>query len=159
MKFKQIHVLGILFVFLLSGCATTAGMNDVNIDVVDEEETWYDGEKSFDQDTAFIDDAQGAAQRTPYRPITGCAPSRLERNDIAMVTLGGGPNGIRSYPDTHPSDNIIYRAQPGELMRIIGGPECSYGWLLWQVEVYGNNVVGWTPESNGDEFWLERHLK
>lgn len=90
--------------------------------------------------------------RTIYYPFRDCAPSRLFVGDYVMVSLGGGPNGIRSEPDVHPN-NIFYRAQEGEGMKILSGPKCSWGWLIWEVET-DTGYRGWTPESDGKEFWL-----
>lgn len=92
-------------------------------------------------------------ERQPYFPINNCSHSRLFVGDRAIVAWGDGPNGIRTEPDTHPSDNIIYRAPPGEGLWIIDGPICNYGWILWKVRT-DTNYVGWTPESAGSEFWL-----
>jgi hypothetical protein len=93
-------------------------------------------------------------KRQPYYPLKNCAASRLYVGDRAFVSLGGGSNGIRTEPDTKPSDNIIGRAPSGEGMWIIGGPECNYGWILWKVDT-DSGLVGWTPETkDGKEFWL-----
>jgi hypothetical protein len=67
--------------------------------------------------------------------------------------MEGGRNAIRSEPDTQPSNNIIASAYPGDELKIIGGPECNYGYILWKVRM-DNGVTGWTPESDGREFWL-----
>ena len=93
------------------------------------------------------------AERTPHSALRGCAASRLYVGDRAFVSFGGRWNAIRSSPDTHPSDNIIYRAQEGEAMQIIGGPLCNYGFLLWEVYT-DTGYLGWTPETDGNEFWL-----
>ncbi len=92
-------------------------------------------------------------ERQSYYPMKDCAASRLYIGDRAYVSWIGGSNGIRSEPDTHPSDNIIYRAPPGEGMKIIGGTECNYGWILWEV-VTDTGQRGWTPESDGKDMWL-----
>ena len=93
-------------------------------------------------------------KRQPYYPLSDCAASRLFVGDRAFVSLGGGSNGIRSEPDTHPSDNIIGRAPSGEGMLILDGPVCNYGWILWKVKT-DSGLVGWTPETkDGKEFWL-----
>ena len=87
-----------------------------------------------------------------YYPLEDCVASRLHVGDRAMVSLLGGPNGIRYSPDLA-IDTIIYSAQPGELMDIVGGPWCSNGWLVWLVET-ANGVRGYTPEGNGETYWL-----
>jgi hypothetical protein len=86
--------------------------------------------------------------RELYYPIEDCAPSRLHVGDYATITYGGGRNAIRYTPDVHSTNNIIGYAEQGELMQILDGPQCSWGWLLWNV-VTQNNVTGWTPESDG----------
>jgi hypothetical protein len=87
-----------------------------------------------------------------YSPIQGCAVSQLHIGDSAFVSYEGGKNRIRSEPDTS-KDNGIAEIQPGEVVRIIGGPECNFGWILWEVETTSHET-GWTPETDGDEFWL-----
>ena len=90
----------------------------------------------------------------PYSPLPDCARSRLRQGDWAFVSFGGGHNDIRSTPDTHPSDNVVGEAQEGELLLVLDGPECNFGWILWEVQTAGG-FRGWTPESDGNEFWLD----
>jgi hypothetical protein len=87
-----------------------------------------------------------------YYPKEDCPGSRIHVGDRAYVSFGGGPNAIRYGADTH-YDNIIGYAQEGEGMDIIDGPYCKYGWLVWFVRTDGG-LVGFTPEGNGDEYWL-----
>jgi hypothetical protein len=105
---------------------------------------------SISSQTTSISDNR--TNRTIYYPFRDCAPSRLFVGDYVFVSLGGGPNGIRSAPDVHPN-NIFYRAQEGEGMRLLNGPKCSWGWLIWEVQT-DSGYRGWTPESDGEEFWL-----
>ena len=89
-----------------------------------------------------------------YYPIAGCAASQLRLGDSAFVSYSGGRNRLRSEPDTHPSDNFIDEdAHPGEVLLIVGGPECNHGWILWEVETT-RQIRGWTPETNGTDFFL-----
>jgi serine/threonine protein kinase len=90
----------------------------------------------------------------PYFPIPGCAASRLHLRDTTYVALGGKRNAIRSYADTNPSENIIGYASEGEVMEVLGGPKCNYGWILWEIRTAGG-LQGWTPESDGSSFFLE----
>jgi len=96
--------------------------------------------------------------RTPtpslYYPLSGCAASHLHRGDSAYVSYGGGSNGIRSSPNVGNDNNIIGQAAEGEVMVIIDGPSCSYGWVMWKV-VTANDVEGWTPEGDDNNFWLQ----
>jgi serine/threonine protein kinase len=87
-----------------------------------------------------------------HTPLSGCAPSHLHVGDSAFVNYQGGKNKIRSEPDAT-KDNGVGEIQPGEVVRIIDGPVCSFGWILWEVETT-RQEKGWTPESDGNEFWL-----
>jgi hypothetical protein len=92
-----------------------------------------------------------------YYPIEGCPASRLHIGDRASVTIGGGPNAIRFGSDVH-YDNIIGHAQEGEGMLIVDGPWCYSNWIVWQVKTDGG-LEGFTPEGNGEEYWLIPELK
>jgi hypothetical protein len=87
-----------------------------------------------------------------YYPLEGCVASRLHIGDKAMVSYVGGANAIRYGTDVH-NDTILTYAQPGDVMEIIGGPYCSWGLLVWMVRTR-DNVVGFTPEGDGYEYWL-----
>ena len=89
-----------------------------------------------------------------YSPISNCASSRVSIGDFGFISLGGGRNSIRSTADTHPSDNILGYAYSGDYVEIIDGPVCNFGWILWKVTTM-DRQEGWTPESNGEEFWIE----
>jgi serine/threonine protein kinase len=90
----------------------------------------------------------------PYQPIPGCASSHIHLKDWVLITYGGGRNSLRSTPDTHPKDNKIGVIEPGELIYVIEGPVCNYGWLLWKVKT-ATGLEGWTPETDGKGFFLE----
>jgi len=95
--------------------------------------------------------------RGVYYPFSDpdCAGSKLKVGDRAMISLGGGRNSIRNTADTHPSDNIIGHAYPGDYLEIIDGPVCNYGWILWKVRLEKDGLTGWTPETkDGIEFWI-----
>lgn len=87
-----------------------------------------------------------------YYPLPDCVASRLHIGDRAMVSLVGGPNGIRYGLDVH-VDTIAVYAQPGDVLEIVGGPWCSHGWIVWMVRT-ADGFVGYTPEGNGNEYWL-----
>lgn len=87
-----------------------------------------------------------------YFPIAGCVASRLHVGDIAMVSLVGGANGIRYGRDLS-EDTVIAYVQPGSTVEIVNGPWCSRGWLVWFVRT-GDGVEGFTPEGDGNEYWL-----
>jgi len=88
-----------------------------------------------------------------YFPLASCASSQLHVGDSAYVSYEGGTNKLRSTPDTHPSNNIVGEIEPGAVVEIIDGPKCNYGWIIWKVRTT-EDKKGWTPESDGSEFWL-----
>jgi hypothetical protein len=87
-----------------------------------------------------------------YYPLKDCVASRLHIGDKAKVSLGGGPNGIRYGLDLH-QDAIAGYAQPGAILEITNGPYCSNGWIVWMVRTV-DGLAGFTPEGNGNEYWL-----
>lgn len=87
-----------------------------------------------------------------YYPLEGCVASRLHVGDRAMVSLDGGPNGIRYSRDLR-DDTVFAYAQPGTIVDIVNGPWCTQGWMLWFVRT-GDGAEGFTPEGNGNEYWL-----
>jgi len=101
----------------------------------------------------FTSTINNSASNAYYYPLADCNGSYLHIGDRVTVSTGSGSQGIRSTPDTHPSNNIIARVPEGGGMTIVGGPQCNYGWVLWQVKT-DNGEYGWTPESNGSTQWL-----
>jgi hypothetical protein len=87
-----------------------------------------------------------------YYPIKDCIASRLHVGDKAMVSYVGGANGIR-YGQDISQDTIIAYAQPGAILEIVTGPYCSRGWIVWFVRM-ADGTVGFTPEGDGNEYWL-----
>ncbi len=87
-----------------------------------------------------------------YYPLKDCIASRLHVGDQAMVTYGGGPNGIRYGQDIH-YDTVLTYADEGQILEIVGGPWCSHGWLVWMVRT-ADGIVGYTPEGDGNSYWL-----
>ena len=87
-----------------------------------------------------------------WYPIEDCPASRLHVGDRAYVTIGGGPNAIRFGADVH-FDTVIGEAQEGEGMVILDGPFCYHNWIVWMVKTDGG-MEGFTPEGNGEEYWL-----
>lgn len=88
-----------------------------------------------------------------YFPLTDCPASQLRPGDSAFVDYNGGVNALRMTFDTHPSDNIIGEIQPGEVVEILDGPVCNYGWVIWKVRTT-RYEIGWTPETNGKDYWI-----
>ncbi len=88
-----------------------------------------------------------------YYPLPNCVASRLRINTWAQVSLVGGANAIRTSIDLNAETNIIYYAQPGETLYILDGPYCPQGYITWFVETK-DGVRGFTPEGDGNEYWL-----
>lgn len=111
----------------------------------------------LDRPTEQINTPRPFATRTVYYPFSDpdCAGSRLRVGDRAVIHKGGSRNGIRSTADTHPSNNIIGYADPGDYLKIIGGPVCNWNWILWEVQLEKDGLIGWTPETDGKEFWID----
>ncbi len=98
-------------------------------------------------------DLKEARSRLHYLPFEDCLPTRLYNGDYAYLTGGDTSVRIRIYPDVHVSDSILAYASDKELVHIVGGPYCSYEWILWKVET-SSGIYGWISESDGDWFWL-----
>jgi hypothetical protein len=81
--------------------------------------------------------------------------TRLRAGRYAKVSQDRpAPNRIRKGPDT--SAEIIYRIDPGGILRLVEGPICTNGLIFWKVEstlIPGG--VGWTAEGDGEEYYLE----
>ena len=90
-----------------------------------------------------------------YHPINNCAASQLHKGDTAFISWDTTPNALRTTPDTHPSNNFVDngRVPPGGVLEVLDGPVCNYGWVLWYVRTTWD-VEGWTPETDGNEFWM-----
>ena len=89
-----------------------------------------------------------------YFPLSGCAHSIVHLHDWVLVSKDGEELFMRSNSDNHPTNNIIDNFYIGELAEVINGPECSYGWLMWEIRK-ADGTVGWVSESDGDTFWLD----
>jgi Tol biopolymer transport system component len=76
--------------------------------------------------------------------------SRLAVGMTGQVTPGD-PNNVRDVP----GGNVFFKIPGGQTFRIIGGPKCdqSYQLTWWQVEYKGQS--GWTPEGQGNIYWLQ----
>jgi hypothetical protein len=89
-----------------------------------------------------------------YYPLSNCAPSRIYVGDVVRLEQGTDYVTIRNTPDTNPKDNKIGQIKGNERAKVIGGPVCNYGWLLWKIERISDGLVGWVPETDEKEFWL-----
>ena len=98
------------------------------------------------------------ATRVPFRSysaINDCAQARVMLGDIVVLENDVDDLFIRSSSDNHPSNNIISHFKPGQRAKIVSGPECSWGWMMWKIQRLDDGFEGWVAESNGKEFWLK----
>lgn len=87
-----------------------------------------------------------------YYPLADCVASRLHVGDRAQVSSSGGSNGIRYGVDLT-EETVFTYAQPGDVLEIVDGPFCSHGWIVWYVRT-GDGQTGYTPEGDGNNYWL-----
>lgn len=94
-----------------------------------------------------------------YYPLPNCHASHVHVGDWVMISLGGSANAVRNEASTVHKESIIGYAKQGELIQIIDGPVCDINksYLLWKVRTNTDDVVtGWTPETNGKDFYFTR---
>jgi serine/threonine protein kinase len=94
-----------------------------------------------------------------YYPLSNCHASHVRVGDWVMISLGGSANAIRNEANTRQKESIIGYAQQGELIQIIDGPVCDVNksYLLWKVRTNTDDgLTGWTPETNGKDFYFTR---
>jgi hypothetical protein len=83
----------------------------------------------------------------------GCSlslPQRLAIGVQGQVTPGL-PNNVRDAPGE--SSRYLGEIPPGGMFTVVDGPRCASGMTWWQVNY--NGLVGWTPEGQNKEYWLE----
>jgi len=81
----------------------------------------------------------------------GAPPPRLLPGDLARV-LGTTPNNVRSQPSVT-SGQVIGQIPAGAQLNVFEGPSCQDD-LTWYRVQYGD-LIGYTAEGQGREYWLE----
>lgn len=98
---------------------------------------------------------EGEEDTTPCPPPgeAGWLPPRLAVRTQGRVVANGFPNNVRQLPGS--SSQLIGEIPAGATFNIVDGPECSTldKLVWWQVDY--NGVVGWTPEGQSPDYWLE----
>lgn len=88
-----------------------------------------------------------------YYPAMGCVASRLYIGQRAFVAYIDGIAGIYQSKDIE--DAPLFRKPiPGEILEILDGPWCRNGALVWKTLSLSDELVGYTPEGNGRQYWL-----
>ena len=97
--------------------------------------------------------------RTPmsgaYTACPNAYPSVLHNGDVAMVSLNPPiENNLRDKPSTE--SPITGSLEPGEVVNIVGGPECMNVYVWWHVVSRSSGREGWTAEGDWNNYWLVR---
>ncbi|RPI91706.1 MAG: SH3 domain-containing protein [Chloroflexi bacterium] len=80
-------------------------------------------------------------------------PTRLQVDGYAYVDPDPPlPNNLRS--EAGKDNELIGEIQAGQAMQILAGPECVDGSVWWQVRALETELVGWTVEGDGQDYWL-----
>ena len=83
---------------------------------------------------------------------TNSPTSRLYDGMMGYV-LPGDPNVIREIPATGSSSAVLGEIPAIEEFIVIGTPVCGNEGRRWWF-VYYNGIYGWTPEGEGNDYWL-----
>ncbi len=79
-------------------------------------------------------------------------PAQALVGEYAHITVVGTRNRIRREAGTD-SQHIGF-IPLGELVEVIGGPDCEDGFTWYQVEYDG--IIGWTAEADDEDYWVLR---
>jgi hypothetical protein len=76
----------------------------------------------------------------------------LKLKDWAMVSLDPPiSNNVRSAPGLQ--GERIGKLKPGEIVRIMDGPQCADGYAWWSMQNLAG-LKGWTAEGDAKAYWL-----
>lgn len=79
-------------------------------------------------------------------------PTRLIVRERARVTLEDDrPLNIREEPTT--TSSALGAIQPGQIVYVLDGPECSTIYAWYQIEY--NGIIGWIAEGTDDLYFVE----
>ncbi len=83
----------------------------------------------------------------------GALPTRLQLALYAYVNPDPPlPNNLRQ--EAGENSPLTGEIQPGQAMKILEGPKCVDGSVWWKVQTLETNLVGWTAEGDGQNYWL-----
>jgi hypothetical protein len=80
-------------------------------------------------------------------------PTRLAPGGNAVLD-SSTCNNVRSQPNTQAP--IIGQIHPGQIIRIVAGPECN-GDMVWWFMTDVQGLSGWTSEGSLSTYWLAPH--
>jgi hypothetical protein len=89
----------------------------------------------------------------PGQVCEGSYPSHLHAGLGAMVNPEPPlPNRVRVEPNKN--SKLLGEINPGEKVRVTEGPVCTEGWVWWKIDAQNGNLIGWTAEGDGQDYWL-----
>jgi hypothetical protein len=83
----------------------------------------------------------------------GSLPFRLTVGSMGRVVPNGLPNNVRSLAGS--SGTLNGELKAGSAFYVLDGPVCSGGLTWWYVAETTSDLIGWTPEGRGVDYWLE----
>ena len=90
---------------------------------------------------------------TPWIPCEGGYETHLFKGGFAYVNpVPPDPNIVRNGPDNASAQTGLI--QPNELVEVVDGPQCSGGWVWWNVTSKKTGLSGWTAEGDGASYWV-----
>lgn len=93
------------------------------------------------------------AAPAPWTPCEGGYETHLFKGGYAYVNpVPPDPNIVRSAPDNASAQTGLI--QPNELVEVVDGPQCSGGWVWWQITSKQTGLSGWTAEGDGNSYWV-----
>ena len=104
-------------------------------------------------DVAVVVETTATIAPTPWTPCEGGYETRLFKGGYAFVNpVPPDPNIVRSAPDKASAQTGFI--QPNELVEVVDGPQCSRGWVWWNVTSKKTGLSGWTAEGDGAFYWV-----
>lgn len=95
----------------------------------------------------------GTTAESATLPCLNAPPTRLRIDSFAYVNPDPPlPNNLRR--DAGKENALIGEIQPGQAMKILEGPKCADGWVWWKVRTLETDLLGWTAEGDGQNYWL-----
>ena len=80
-------------------------------------------------------------------------PTRLRVDQFAYINPEPPlPNNLRR--EAGKNQPVTGEIQPGQAMKILEGPKCVDGWVWWKVRTLETELLGWTAEGDGQNYWL-----
>ena len=73
--------------------------------------------------------------------------------DHLGITLPPTPTNLRRGPSTE--DEVIIPLPVGTVFKVIGGPECNFGYTWWHIRLLKDGTHGWIAQGVGElEYWI-----